>query len=47
MLASTPRGDVYTFPEYRDMLEAVGFDNVTLDPVPMIGSYVIQAQRPE
>jgi ubiquinone/menaquinone biosynthesis C-methylase UbiE len=46
MLASTPRGDVYTFPEYRDMLEAAGFTEVIIDPVPLVGSHVIQARRP-
>jgi ubiquinone/menaquinone biosynthesis C-methylase UbiE len=47
MLASTARGDVYTFPEFRDMLEAAGFIDVTLEPVPLVGSFVMQARRPE
>jgi len=47
MLASTPRGDVYTLPEYRDMLEAAGFAEITLTPVPLVGTYVIQAVRPQ
>ncbi len=46
MLASTRHGDVYTFPEYRDMLEAVGFADVFSQEVPIVGSQIIQARKP-
>jgi SAM-dependent methyltransferase len=44
MLASTPSGDAYTFPELRGFLEAAGFHGVSLHPV-QAGQAVIVATR--
>jgi ubiquinone/menaquinone biosynthesis C-methylase UbiE len=44
MLATTPRGDAYTFPEYQRMLEHAGFTEMTLhDLVPAPGRVIIAA----
>jgi SAM-dependent methyltransferase len=34
MLALTPGGDAYTFPEYERMLRSAGFGSATLHPIP-------------
>ena len=46
MLATTERGNAYTFAELRQMLEAAGFRYLSLHPVAMGGSSVISARRP-
>jgi SAM-dependent methyltransferase len=46
MLASTERGDVYTFPEYRSLLDAAGFIDVALREIPLVGSSLILARKP-
>jgi ubiquinone/menaquinone biosynthesis C-methylase UbiE len=43
MLASTPGGDAYTFPELKRMLEASGFKNVAMSDLPSMPSRVISA----
>ena len=34
MLATTPEGDAYTFPEYEKMLEEAGFSDAEAHPLP-------------
>ena len=46
MLASTQRGNAYTLAEYRPMLEAAGFRDLSLTPLAMGGSSVLAARRP-
>jgi SAM-dependent methyltransferase len=46
MLATTRAGDVYTFDEYRGMLEAAGFRDATAHEVPGIGSQILVARTP-
>jgi ubiquinone/menaquinone biosynthesis C-methylase UbiE len=46
MLASTERGNVYTFAEYSHMLNVAGFEDFSLTPVPMGGSSILSARRP-
>jgi ubiquinone/menaquinone biosynthesis C-methylase UbiE len=46
MLVSTQRGNAYTLAEYRPMLEAAGFRDLSLTPVAMGGSSVLAARRP-
>ena len=46
MLASTARGDVYTFREYTEMLEAAGFVDVQHHPLGTVGTEVVLARRP-
>jgi len=46
MLASTARGDVYTFPEFVEMLEAAGFVDVERKPIGPVGTEVVLARRP-
>jgi SAM-dependent methyltransferase len=45
MLASTPAGDAYTFPEYEAMLRAAGFAGATLHELPPSPARVIVAAR--
>jgi hypothetical protein len=47
MLATTTRGNSYTFAEYRRVLEGAGFRDLSLSPVEMSGSAVLTARRPE
>jgi hypothetical protein len=47
MLASTPLGDVYTFSEYREMLEAAGFADTRAIEIPVLGSQLLLARRPD
>ena len=41
MLATTPQGDAYTFPELRGMLTDAGFRDATLHEVPGAGAVVL------
>ncbi len=45
MLASTPRGDAYTWQELLRMLQAAGFDEPTIEPVPHSPQSAICARR--
>ena len=45
MLASTERGNAYTFAELREMLEPAGFRDLSLVPLAMGGSSIITARR--
>jgi ubiquinone/menaquinone biosynthesis C-methylase UbiE len=46
MLATTTRGNAYTFAEYRQVLEDAGFSDLSLTPVEMSGSALVTARRP-
>ncbi len=45
MLATTPAGDVYTFAEYKAMLQRAGFDGATLHDLPPTPARVVIATR--
>jgi ubiquinone/menaquinone biosynthesis C-methylase UbiE len=45
MLGSTRAGDAYTFAEYRRMLEAAGFGDLTLHELPPTDERVVMARR--
>jgi SAM-dependent methyltransferase len=45
MLASTASGDAYPFSALQSMLDAAGFENVTMQPVPMGPHTVVMANR--
>jgi hypothetical protein len=45
MLATTARGNAYTFAEYRRVLEDAGFRDLSLPPVEMSGSALMIAHR--
>lgn len=47
MLASTASGDVYTFREFTEMLEAAGFGGVRRAPLGRHGTEVVLARREE
>jgi ubiquinone/menaquinone biosynthesis C-methylase UbiE len=47
MLTTTQRGNAYTMADYRPWLEGAGFRELSLHPLPMGGSSVIVARRPE
>jgi SAM-dependent methyltransferase len=45
MLAGTPAGDAYTFPEYQAMLRHAGFERATLKDLPPSPARVVIAER--
>ena len=45
MLATTPEGDAYTFPEYEKMLDEAGFTNAEAHPLPPISTAIIAQKR--
>ncbi len=45
MLASTERGDAYTFAEYEKMFGAAGFAKTTLHPVPEMPQTVLMSEK--
>jgi ubiquinone/menaquinone biosynthesis C-methylase UbiE len=44
MLATTPEGDAYTFPEYQDMLDKAGFAHAEAHPLPPNSTAIIAAK---
>jgi hypothetical protein len=45
MLATTPEGDAYTFPEHQKMLAEAGFTNAEAHPLPPISTAVIARKK--
>ena len=46
MLATTPEGDAYTFPEYEEMLRQAGFGQPEAHPLPPVSTAVIAKKGP-
>ena len=45
MLATTPEGDAYTFPEYKEMLRRAGFAPPEAHPLPPISTAIIASKK--
>jgi hypothetical protein len=46
MLAGTPAGDAYTFPELRGMLEQAGFSDVQAHRLPAPQQVIVAKRSP-
>jgi hypothetical protein len=45
MLATTPRGDAYTFAEFRSMVKDAGFKEPEFQPLPASVNQVVMAAK--
>jgi cyclopropane fatty-acyl-phospholipid synthase-like methyltransferase len=45
MLATTPEGDAYTFPEFEEMLRRAGFAPPAAHPLPPISTAIIASKK--